>query len=99
MTTSVRFCLSYDCFKLDIVAFTEDNISIENVTLSWTSLWRYIYAEKLCSMWSYYFYDMTLDLLPLHRRFHFQVRNMPMIFGDNRIELNRLSGWVLHTTY
>ena len=59
ITTSVRFCLSYDHFKLDIIAFKEDNILIENVTLSWTSLWRYIYAEKLCNVWSYHFYDMT----------------------------------------
>ena len=29
MTTKIRFCLSYDCFKLDIIAFKEDNISTE----------------------------------------------------------------------
>ena len=61
MTTSVRFCLSYVRFKLDIIAFKEDNISIENATLSWMSLWRYIYPEKLCNVWSYHFYDMTLS--------------------------------------
>ena len=29
MTTSVRFCLSYDRFKLDFIAFKVDIISIE----------------------------------------------------------------------
>ena len=38
MTTSVRFCLSYDRFKLDFVVFKGDIISIENNTLSQTSL-------------------------------------------------------------
>ena len=30
MTTSVRFCLSYDCFILDFIVFKMDIISIEN---------------------------------------------------------------------
>ena len=70
MTTSIRFCLSYNRFKQDIIAFKEDTISIENVTLSRTSLLRYAYAEKLCNVWSYHFllhdhipfYDMMLSI-------------------------------------
>ena len=46
MTTSVRFCLSYDRFKLDFIVYKVDIISIENATLSRTSLWRYMYAPK-----------------------------------------------------
>ena len=48
MTTSVRFCLSYDRFKLDFIVcfFKVDTISVENTTLSWTSLWRYMFAPK-----------------------------------------------------
>ena len=46
MTTSVRFCLSYDCFKLDFIVFKVDIISVENVMLSRTLLWLYMYAPK-----------------------------------------------------
>ena len=39
MTTSVRFCLSYDSFILKLIAFSKVNIiSIENAMLSQTSL-------------------------------------------------------------
>ena len=38
MTTSVRFCLSYDRFKLNLIAFKANIFSIENATLSRTSL-------------------------------------------------------------
>ena len=38
MTTSARFCLSYDRFKLDFIVLKVDIISIENATLSRTSL-------------------------------------------------------------
>ena len=34
MITSVRFCLSYDRFKLDFIVYKVDIISIENATLS-----------------------------------------------------------------
>ena len=37
MTTSVKFCLSYDRFKLDFIVFKVDIISIENAMLSRTS--------------------------------------------------------------
>ena len=46
MTTSVRFCLPYDRFKLDFIVFKVDIISIENATLLWTSLWSYMYTPK-----------------------------------------------------
>ena len=38
MTTSVRFYLSYDLFTLDFIVVKVDIISIENATLSRTSL-------------------------------------------------------------
>ena len=41
--TSVRFCLSYDSFKLNLIVFKVDIISIENATLS---LRRYMYVPK-----------------------------------------------------
>ena len=34
MTTCVRFCLSYDCFDYDFIAFKGEIVSIENITLS-----------------------------------------------------------------
>ena len=43
---SVRLCLSYDRFKLDLIVFKVDIISIENATLSRTSSGRYMYAPK-----------------------------------------------------
>ena len=54
MITSVRFCLSYDRFKLDFIVFKMDIISIENATLSRTLLWHYMYAPKCyVTVWSY----------------------------------------------
>ena len=38
MTTSIRFCFSYDLFKLNLMAFKINIISLENATLSRTSL-------------------------------------------------------------
>ena len=52
MTMSVRFFLSYDCFKLDCIAFKEDKSSVKNVMVSWTSLRDNIYAKKVCNVWS-----------------------------------------------
>ena len=46
MTTSVRFCLSYDCFKWGFIALKVDIISIENITLSRTASWRYAPVTK-----------------------------------------------------
>ena len=58
MTTSVRFCLSYDCPQLDFIALNVDIISTENITLSRTASCRY--APVTSNVWSYDFYDMTL---------------------------------------
>ena len=55
MTTSVRFCLSYDHFKLNLIVFKVIIISTENATLSGMSLWWYIYAPKC-----YVMCDITL---------------------------------------
>ena len=41
MTMSVRFCLSYYCFKWGFIALKDDIISIENITLSRTASGRY----------------------------------------------------------
>ena len=60
MTTSVRFCLSYDRFKLDIIVFKVDIISVENNTLSIVMTLR-VRAKMLCKVWSYDFYDVTLS--------------------------------------
>ena len=38
MSTSVRFCLSYDRFKLDFIVFKVDIISTENAMMSRMSL-------------------------------------------------------------
>ena len=38
MTMSVKFCLSYDRFKRDFIVYKVDIVSIENATLSRTSL-------------------------------------------------------------
>ena len=46
MTTRVRFCLSYDCFKWGFIALKDDIISIENITLSRTASWRYAPVTK-----------------------------------------------------
>ena len=46
ITTSVRFCLSYDHFKLDFIIFKVDSISIENSALSRMLLWHYMYEPK-----------------------------------------------------
>ena len=46
MSTSVRFCFLSDRLKLDFIVFKVDTISIQNNTLSRTSLWCYMYAPK-----------------------------------------------------
>ena len=46
MTTSVRFCLSYDFFKWVFIALKDDIISTENITLSRTASWRYAPVTK-----------------------------------------------------
>ena len=54
MTTSVRFCLSYDHFKLDFIVFKVDIVTDVVMTLP-------VRAKMLCNVWSYDFYDTTLS--------------------------------------
>ena len=60
MTTSVRFCLSYDRFKLEFIAFKVDIISIENNVVRDVFM-RYTYVPKCYLTWSYNIYYMTLS--------------------------------------
>ena len=62
MTTSVRFCLSYDRFKLDFIVFKVDIISVEKkYVVTDVVMTLYVRAKMLCNVWSYDFYDMTLS--------------------------------------
>ena len=62
MTTSVRFCLLYDPFKWDYIAFKMIIISIGNALLTRTlSMTLRLRAKVLLPVWSYDFYDMTLS--------------------------------------
>ena len=61
MTTSVRFCLSYDCLKWDFIAFKVDIISIEKNNLVMDGIMTLrANNQVLCNVWSYDFYDTTL---------------------------------------
>ena len=60
MTTSVRFCLSYDCLKWDFIAFKVDIISIENNVVTDGVMTLRASNQVLCNVWSYDFYDTTL---------------------------------------
>ena len=60
MTTSLRFCLSYDWLKWDFNALKVDIISVENITLSRTVHGVPASYQMLCNVWSYDFYDMML---------------------------------------
>ena len=59
MTTSVRFCLSYDCFKWELKSWdyfnTKHNIVTDGIMALRAS------NQVLCNVWSYDFYDMTLS--------------------------------------
>ena len=46
MTTSERFCLSYDCLKWDFIVLKVVIISTENIRLSRTAPWRYAPVTK-----------------------------------------------------
>ena len=62
MITSVRFCLSYDRFKLEFIVLKLDIISIEikrNVVTDVMTL--HVRAKILCNEWAYICYDMTLS--------------------------------------
>ena len=45
-TTSVRFCLSYICFKWEFIDLKVEIISTGNITLSRTASWRYATVTK-----------------------------------------------------
>ena len=60
MTTSVRFCLSYDCLKWNFIAFKVDIISRENNVVMDGVMTLRASNQVLCNVWSYDFYDMTL---------------------------------------
>ena len=61
MTTSVKFCLSYDRFKLDFIVFKVNIISIENTLVTDAVMTLHVRAKMLCNLWSYDFYDTTLS--------------------------------------
>ena len=61
MATSVRFCLSYDCFKWGFIALKDDIISIENNVVTDGIMTLRASNQVLCNVWSYDFYDMTLS--------------------------------------
>ena len=46
MSTSVRVCLSYGCFKRGFIALKVGIISIKNITLSRMASWRYAPVTK-----------------------------------------------------
>ena len=53
MTTSVRFCLSYDPFKLDFIAFKVDRKCMVDMDVAMTLL---VPAKVLYNVWLYDFY-------------------------------------------
>ena len=62
MTTSVRFCLSYDPFKLDFTAFKFDSCSTENAWFDMDIVMTLLVPVKvLYNVWLYDFYNMTLS--------------------------------------
>ena len=61
MTTSVRFCLSYDLLKWDFIAFKLNIISIrKHIVDTDIVMTLCIRTKVLLYMWSHDFYDMTL---------------------------------------
>ena len=61
MSMSVRFCLSYDHFKMNFISYKVGNCSTENAWLTWNVVVTLLVPAKvLCNVWSYNFYDMTL---------------------------------------
>ena len=62
MNTSVRFCLSYDPFKLDFIAFIVENCSTETCMVDMNVVMTLLVSAKvLYNVWSYDFYNMTLS--------------------------------------
>ena len=62
MTTSVRFCLPYDSFKLDFIAFLSGHYfnKKRKVVMDFV-MTLHVCAKMLCNVWLYDFYDMTLS--------------------------------------
>ena len=60
MTTSVRFCLSYDPFKLDFIIFKVNIKNSSHVAMD-VIMTLHVCAKMLCKMWSRDFFDMTLS--------------------------------------
>ena len=59
MTTSVRFYLSYDPFKLDFIAFKVDNRKcMDDLDIVMT---LFVPVKVLYNVWLYDFYNMTLS--------------------------------------
>ena len=62
MTTSVRFCLSYDPLKLDVIALKWTLFQEENALLTRTlPMTLRLRAKVLLHVWSYNFYDTALS--------------------------------------
>ena len=53
MTISVRFCLSYDCFKQSFITLKVELTSVENRMLSGTASWCYAPVTKSYEMCSH----------------------------------------------
>ena len=63
MTTSVRFCLSYDLLNWDIIAFKMNIISIRERIVDTDVVNDITYTRQmLLHVWSYDFYDMCYTL-------------------------------------
>ena len=48
MTTSVKFNLSYNHFKMDLFTFIVDNYTTDNAKLTWTLLGCYLLFPQKC---------------------------------------------------
>ena len=57
MTTSLRFCLSYDCLKWDFIALKVDITSAENNAVTNSIMTLCTSNQVLRNVWSYGFYD------------------------------------------
>ena len=51
-TTSVRFCLLYDCFKWGFIALKDDIISVENNVVTDGIMTLRASNQVLCNVWS-----------------------------------------------
>ena len=81
MTTNVRFCLSYDPFKWDSIAFKMGNISRRKRTFSMTLRLR---AKVLLHVWSYDFYDIE-DIYSFEVKAKYISSNVMKISANSRV--------------